>query len=300
LEFLFLHSGSLGHIHLLILVSLGFFAGILNGFLGIGGGILIVPLLHYLGAPVGIAVGTSMAYIAGTTFFSTLKNLRKRNISYSIGFVTALSMLPAVELGSQIVHHLEQTRPEWAATTIRLGLLALTIYIVLSFFTNKKTHDCSHAGFVKTEVKPFILVPLGLFTGFLAGYLGVGGGIILLPVFAQILHLNMRLSVGTSSFVILLISIYGGASYFFKGAVDLPVAFFLVLGASFGATLGTSALHHASDRLVKFSFATIASAVGLSLLMKETGLLGHFALFFLLGTTALVTINILLHTIKKS
>lgn len=288
----------MGQVNFIILVFLGFFAGILNGFIGIGGGILIVPLLNFLGAPIGIAVGTSMTYIAGTTFFSTLKNFRKKNISYSIGLLTALSMLPAVEIGSLIVRHLEQTQPGLAATTIRFGLLALTIYIAISFFRKREKEKYLSSGDARKGSHLLVLIPIGLFTGFLAGYLGVGGGIILLPVFAHIVHLNIRLSVGTSSFVILFISIYGSVSYFLKGSVDLSVAFFLILGASVGATLGASALHHAPDRLVKFTFAAVASAVGLSLIMKEMGF-DRIALVFLLVITVSVIVNMAFQVMKK-
>jgi len=205
-------------------------------------------------------------------------------------------MIPSVELGSMLMKYLESSMPDLSATTVRLGILCLNIFIAVSFFRkHRKKGVHPHSS---TSLKLPVLALTGLLTGFLSGYLGIGGGVVLLPVFAGILHLGMKLSVGTSSFVILIISLYASVSYLFKDSVDFVVAIFLVAGAAIGAILGASALMKVSDRLIKISFASVSVAVGVSIIFKEFGL-GQFSLIFLLTVAMIIIVNIAIQVLWK-
>ena len=287
-----LHTLSLGSANSPGLILLGFMAGTLSGYLGIGGGIVVVPFLNYLGAPMPFAVGTSMAYIAGTTLFASLRHSQKSNVAFKTGLITAVFMIPAIELGAQIMKHFSAIAPALVETSVRTGLLLLNVYIVTAFFMRAKRTPLTTDFQAGVKSFSWAIPGFGILAGLLSGCLGVGGGVILVPLYFGVLRFDVRLSIGTSSFVILLATAYATISYSMKGSVDHVAALLLIVGAAFGATLGASAVMRVPDRQIKISFASIAGAVGVSLVLKEFGQ-GRLSLVLLSVVTSAVLLMML-------
>ena len=113
------------------------------------------------------------------------------------------------------------------------------------------------------------IVLVGLFTGFLSGFLGVGGGFIRVPALLYILGLPMKLAVGTDLFEIVISSSYGGWTYAMKGAVEIHAAIIMLVGAAVGAQIGCVATRYVHGIGLRFYFALCIFGSGFGVVAKQ-------------------------------
>ena len=116
---------------------------------------------------------------------------------------------------------------------------------------------------------------LGLAAGFLSGLFGVGGGILIVPVFVLAMHMNQRLAHGTSLGAVLPIAVSGVVGYGVEGEVDWPVAIALTVGAMVGAVIGTHALHVLPVRVLAYAFAAVMLVSALRLVVDDSDASGR-------------------------
>jgi uncharacterized membrane protein YfcA len=106
-------------------------------------------------------------------------------------------------------------------------------------------------------VQLIIIALLGLAAGILSALLGVGGGIIMVPVMVMLLGVAPKVAVGTSLAVIIPTALTGVLRHYSNGNVDLRMALMLAVGAVIGAYLGASLAESLPDQLVKRLFALL-------------------------------------------
>lgn len=109
-------------------------------------------------------------------------------------------------------------------------------------------------------------VIVGVIAGILAGMFGVGGGIIMVPLYVMWLHVDQRLSHGTSLAAVIPIAVAGAISYASSGDVDWAAVVYLLAGSIVGARIGVNLLHRLSLNLLRNLFATILLVSALRLL----------------------------------
>ncbi len=231
----------------LVLIIIGFIAGILAGMFGIGGGAIIVPaLMGTLAFSIHQASGTSLAaLLLPVGIFAVISYYRKGYLSIPRALMVSLGLF----LGS------------WFGANIALGLDVLTLqriygvfllYVVWRFAeplqwykewrnpAPKKTGDAA-----ETELPPepqvgwYIILIVGLVAGVLAGMFGIGGGVVIVPALVEILKFDQKRAVGTSLAALLLPSALPAVyEYYVAGELNLGVAALVGLGLLFGALAG--------------------------------------------------------------
>ncbi len=119
-------------------------------------------------------------------------------------------------------------------------------------------------------VLPFLLIcaAIGLLAGTLAGLLGVGGGIVMVPAFVRFLHMDIRMAIGTSMAIIVLTSIVAGSKHYLLGNVDLKIVAVVAILAMIGAYIGAALTAVVPVRSLKMIFAVFVLIVGADMFAK--------------------------------
>ena len=109
------------------------------------------------------------------------------------------------------------------------------------------------------------LILIGLVAGVTSGLLGVGGGIVMVPLLVWACSFDQKRAHATSLAAIVLIAAAGAAVYATDLSVDLPIAFALALGSIVGAPVGARLLHGSSDATLKIAFGVLQLIIGISM-----------------------------------
>jgi uncharacterized protein len=259
---------------LLILGASGLFAGILAGFLGIGGGTVLVPLLVALNyAPVQ-AVATSGLSIVITALSGSIQNWRMGYLSLSqvagIGF-------PAV-ITAQIGAYLAGIFPPYLLLVFFGLLLWLNIYLleVRKHLTAKKVEETQGENAqspITNHQLPnnsnilfnptFAKIATGSAAGLLAGLFGVGGGVIMVPLQILLLGETIKTAIQTSLGVIVITAISATAGHAARGNVLWVVGLILGGGGLLGAQISTRFLPRLPDRTISLAFRSLLAILSI-------------------------------------
>lgn len=245
---------------LIILATAGLIAGILAGFLGIGGGTVLVPLLVALGYTPVQAVATSSLSIVITAISGSLQNWRMGYLSLNrvigIGF-------PAI-LTAQIGVFLAELFPPHLLLFLFGCLLLLNVYLVevRKQITAQKKQQEEHQNSESTvdcdqnvALNPVLSrILTGGSAGILAGLFGVGGGIIMVPLQIVLLRETIKVAIQTSLGVIVITAISACFGHAIQGNVLWLQGIILGLGGLLGAQISTRFLPKLSDQTVSLMF----------------------------------------------
>jgi uncharacterized membrane protein YfcA len=242
-----------------------------------------------------------------------------------------------VEGGSRIVMWLERLGS--VALYVRYGYMVLLTVIAWVVFADvrqkqKKDHEARVAGrtvdalstglewhkklqrikippviyFPKSGVRCSAWLPIGIavFTGLLAGFLGIGGGLICMPALIYLVGCPTHVAVGTDLFGVMISGLYGAATYSYKGRVDLVAVFIMLLGAAVGAQIGTVATKYVKGYKIRVYFGLAVVGCGISVLLKLVGAayppvkptLDIVATVLILGLVTALSLFIILNFLK--
>jgi len=254
-------------VDLLQLVFLGVFGiigGILSGLVGVGGGIVFVPGLMYVaGWQIKEAVAASLVIIIFSSLSGTIRNARSEDpVDWRVAALLSLAVAPASLIGVAISRVSSETIVEVAFATILLALTYPTARGRQQFDESKRIP------------LPLVFVA-GIFIGALSGLVGVGGGVVMVPLMVLGMGIATKRAVSTSLAVILFTGIVGAAGYIatgFRGADDLLSLPPLIVGSMIGAPLGVQIRELLPPRAVRGVFAAFMVVVALRLLSEALGL----------------------------
>lgn len=205
------------------LILIGLAAGLLSGFFGIGGGTIIVPALTlWLGMNQKLAAGTSVAAILPTAVVGAITYALLGNVDWMAALCLAVGIVVGAQLGSYLLAKLPVTAIQWAF------MIFLLVVIVSLWLVVPQRED--EIGI--TWLTALLLVATGLLTGVLSGILGVGGGIIVVPVLMFFFGANDLAARGSSLVMMVPGSISGTLANVRRKNVDLRAALFVGISAS--------------------------------------------------------------------
>jgi uncharacterized membrane protein YfcA len=142
-----------------------------------------------------------------------------------------------------------------------------------------------------------ILILIGFCGGVIAGFFGEGGGLIFLPTLIHLIGLPAIIVVGTSLITILFSSAYGCFIYALHGRVELYAAFILLIGASIGAQVGSTAVRYVKSYGIKLLFAIMITFAGFSVTLNQFNKLVNNSLFQTLAEITLMGTAVIMTTI---
>ena len=210
------------------LIPLGFAAGILGSMIGLGGGIIVVPVLTFFGFPPTLAASNSLFAAFSNAVGSTVSYSRQKRIDYSLGLKLGLLSIPGTILGAYIS---SDVTPGIFKILFGLVLVSSAAYI----FLRKKIETRE-----KTLTKQMIVfvIAASFFAGIISSFFGIGGGIIFVPLMVVGLGMTMKKAAPTSQFILLFASLSGIIAHSVLGHPDFLQAGLLAAGAFVGGIIG--------------------------------------------------------------
>jgi uncharacterized membrane protein YfcA len=241
-------------------IVVGIVAGFLSGLFGVGGGILIVPaLVMALGFAQRNAHGTSLAAVLPIAVSSLVSYASSDKVDWHVGIYLAIGAVAGAVIGTHILQRVPHDALAYSFAVL-LVLTAVRLLLDHSDATGRGSLDV---------VGAIVLVSIGLVTGVLAGLLGVGGGIILVPVMVVGFSIPAAVAKGTSLFVVIPTSIMGTWRNRKKGNADLRIAAILGLAGVVSAFVAGKLSIGMSERLSNVLFAALLLAVAARMLWQE-------------------------------
>jgi hypothetical protein len=281
------------------LIILGVGVGVIGGFFGMGGAWMVTPGLNILGFPMAFAIGTDIAHMAGKSLISTMRHGKFGNVDYKLGFIMLIGTVVGFEIGAQMIMWLErigQVGP--VVRWLYLVLLALIAWMVFADVAKKRRKEREaiaagkevdklatgiewHKTFHKIKIPPMVRfdaaqitcsawlpIAVSFFTGWLAGILGIGGGLIRMPALIYLIGCPTHVAVGTDLFEVMISGLYGAASYTYKGRTELVAAIIMLIGAAMGAQVGSVATKYIKGYGIRIAFGLAVVGCFISVLLK--------------------------------
>ena len=281
------------------LVILGLGVGIIGGFFGMGGAWMVTPALNVLGLPMAFAIGTDITHMAGKSLISTMRHAKFGNVDYKLALIMVFGTIGGLEIGARNIMWLERVGK--IDLYVRCGYLVLLTGIAWLVFADvlkrrNKDRAAKAAGrtvdqlttgiewyktlqqikippvvnFPKAGVRCSVWLPVAVafFTGWLAGVLGIGGGLIRMPSLIYLIGCPTHVAVVTDLFEIAVSGLYGAATYSYKGRVELWAAFIMLIGAAVGAQIGAVATKYVKCYGIRIFFGIAVVGCDISILMK--------------------------------
>ncbi|WP_310600028.1 sulfite exporter TauE/SafE family protein [Desulfobulbus sp.] len=281
------------------LIILGVGVGIIGGFFGMGGAWMVTPGLNILGFPMAFAIGTDIAHMAGKSLISTMRHGKFGNVDYKLGLIMLAGTVIGFEVGAQMVMWLERIGSvEKVVRWLYIALLALIAWMVFHDVAKRRAKEKAaaamgekleagatgvewHKTLHKIKIPPMIhfneagiycsaWLPIfvSFLTGWLAGILGIGGGLIRMPALIYMVGCPTHVAVGTDLFEVAISGLYGALTYTYKGRTELVAAMIMLVGAAVGAQVGAVATKYIKGYGIRIAFGLAVVGCALSILMK--------------------------------
>jgi uncharacterized protein len=271
-------------VSILLFLPAGIAIGILSGFFGLGGGLLLTPVLLLLGYSPVEAISISLLFSIGTSVSSVWGHIKLNNIRWKAAITIGVSGI----VGTQIAHPLVLFFEREGIGEAVLSALYLILLLYFSISLLKKAKPTA-AKEPKGNTLVMLYILIGFVGGFLSTALGVGGGFIVVPLLVSILSFPPRVAVGTSAVCIFLFVSVGFGTYALSVDIDYIIGGILIVGALIGGQLGakTTALFKNADiqKLLGILYAVTWLSVFSKLISIELvglGLLAAYTIYLLI------------------
>ena len=262
---------------LLIYALTGVFAGLIGGMLGLGGGIIIVPILHYIFGQQGFApsvlmhqaVTTSLATIVITSVFAAYEHHRKKAVIWPV----TNSIAPGIIIGAFLGVFIAGSLP---SSTLRIFFGCFEILVAIQIWFDLRPKP-KRAKFTRTLSKGDFVFS-GTIIGLFSTILGVGGGTLTVP-FLLWFNFHLRNAIAISSACSIPIALVATITFIViswdnsnvfvhsVGYLYWPAAFIIMMMTIFFAPLGARLAHYLPIEILKRIFAVLLLFIGIKMLI---------------------------------
>ena len=245
-----------------LLVILGFFAGLLGALTGIGGGVLLTPILAlHFGIPIREAIGTSLVAVITTSAASSSVHLQRHTTDIRLGMTLEL----ATSLGAAVMAYLVGYFNRNVLEGLFAAFLLYSAIMILSRGGKVNPDDESSSNTLNGQlvIPPYEpqRYPLGLgaslVAGALSGLLGIGGGPIKVPVMYLFMNVPLMVATATSNFMIGVTAAASAIVYYRRGDILVQYAAPLAVGVFVGSLLGARLAPRVHTRHVVFLLVAV-------------------------------------------
>jgi hypothetical protein len=281
-----------------LLALVGLTVGIVGGFIGVGGGYMVTPALIVFGFPGYMASGIDMTHICGKGLVSTVRHRQLGNIDWTLALSMIAGTMLGVELGVRLLVYFKHLGISGVVLLVTSVALMFTLFLYTQIETrraHKKMEEMEKEGkevgrevqtsnlpklfqsiplapivrcrTARVIVSMWVIVLVGMITGVLAGFLGVGGGFIRVPALVYVVGASTHIAVGTDLVEIVVSGAYGALRHSIEGNVDLMAVIFMIVGAMFGAQIGSIATSYVRGPAIRYilSYSLILATLGAAL-----------------------------------
>ncbi|TJY42480.1 sulfite exporter TauE/SafE family protein [Cohnella pontilimi] len=266
-----------------VLLLIGVISAVFGSIVGLGGGIITVPVLILIGpdllgepVPSQVAVGTSLAVLIFTALSSTWTYQKQGKVDFRSGWLFFATSGPSAMVGAQLTKHIQQGPFEFAFGLFMFVMFALMVarermkplvidWPIMRTFTDGQGQTY-HYGY---NVWVGLLIGCGV--GLASGLFGIGGGSLFVPLMVLLFRFPPHVATATSMFVILLSSILGSGVHAWHGHIDWRLFAFLAPGALIGGRVGAVIASKLSGRQLLWLLRATLLAMAVYLIIKGIG-----------------------------
>ena len=254
----------------ILFLALGIGVGTFGTLVGIGGGLICVPIFIFFMSAGGVypyftsaaqITGTSLVIVLANALSGTLAYIRQRRVYFKAAIPFALATLPGAFLGSYIVDKFSG-----AMLNFYFGLFLLFMAVLMYINSTRKHHSDIHelpANF-KFNSKLGIVSSTGV--GFLSSIFGIGGGVIHVPLMVYLLGFPVHVATATSHFVLAVSALCGVVSHFMLNHIVWLPAITISIGAAIGAQIGAKISEKTRSKVILALLSCAMFALGLRLI----------------------------------
>lgn len=241
--------------HALTVVA-GIATGVMSGSFGVGGAVISTPAIRALGVSASMAVGTTLPSILPGAISGLVRYRREDLVMWRIVMATVPAGIVASVIGARLADVLPGDGHP---------LMIITAVLLLWSATNLiRGSKAERAGIVIEPRDGSIIVVaslIGFAAGGMSGLLGVGGGILMVPLFRSFMHLPMKVATGTSLACVAFFAVPGTITHAIQGGIDWKVAVLLTCGVVPAAPLGSKLALALSDAKLRRVFGLFLGAI---------------------------------------
>ncbi len=279
---------------LLAVVALGAAVGFVAGMFGVGGGFLLIPLLHViLNVPLHLAVGAVLCQTIAISLGSLVRYRKMGHAETRVDTLLLGGSILGVLVGSELHHELGQRGNVFVfGKSIAVSDMIVSSTFCVIFFavavllwfkeTAPVGDDVNPGPLSKFRIPPYLDLPvaglknvsaplicyIGLALGICSGLLGIGGGVILMPIMLYGFGFNIRKAAGTGIAMILVVSLIGTLRHSLAGNVHLGFAVTLMVGSALAAQVGAGLTQRLHPTFLRKALATMIVVANIALLLK--------------------------------
>jgi len=239
------------------MVSSAILVGFMAGFFGIGGGLIMVPILYYIFSFVGIekayvmhiAIGTSFSIIIPNSIISTMTHMKFKVVDFSIVKTFGVFVAIGVVLGTIFAVNLK-------TSNLILFFSIMTMIFAIYFLIEKEKINA-----IPKKINLVYRIICGFLSGFLSAPMGIGGGVFNTPIF-KIFGYPINVAIGTSAAIGFLIALIGGVGFALSGSylninvplslgfVNIPTFLIFVPITTYMAKIGAKTMHKVDRNII--------------------------------------------------
>ena len=276
------------HVTAIEIILLSALVGVLSGLFGVGGGFLMTPFLIFLGVPPAYAVANEANNILATSVSGSTTHYLKNTLDYKMGFMIVIGGAIGTIIGIYTFTYFKDIgKIDTVISLAYMYILAIigTLMLVESLGEIDKArkntivkrklhvHYWIHGlpfrmRFPKSKLYESAFTPIiiGLFVGFIAAIMGIGGAFILVPAMIYIIGMPTKLVPGTSLFVTIFVSVIVTFLHAFNyGTIDLILVLMLVIGSIIGVQTGQKIGQSIESSGLKALLAVLLLIVGIAI-----------------------------------
>ena len=235
----------------------GLGAGIGTGLAGLSAAAVISPMLiTFLGMPAYQAVGIALASDVLASAVSAYTYGKNKNLDIKNGIIMMITVLIFTMVGSYISSLVPNKL--MGSFSVYMTFLVGIKFIVKPVMTTK---DAMEEKSAKTKAIQSVLC--GIIIGFICGFVGAGGGMMLLLILTSVLNYELKTAVGTSVFIMAFTAFTGAASHFMIGGIgDYKVLILCIIFTFIGAQVSAKFANKSSEKVLNRALGIVLTAIG--------------------------------------
>tara|TARA_B100000686_G_scaffold318391_1_gene368149 strand:- start:164 stop:997 length:834 start_codon:yes stop_codon:yes gene_type:complete len=239
------------------MVASAIVVGFMAGFFGIGGGLIMVPILYYIFIFLGIektfvmhlAIGTSFSIIIPNSIISTMTHMKFKAVDFNLVKTFGFFVVIGVLIGTIFAVNLK-------TTSLILFFSTMTMIFAIYFLIEKEKNNTK-----PKKINLIYRLICGFLSGFLSAPMGIGGGVFNTPIF-KIFGYPINIAIGTSAAIGFLIALIGCTGFVLSGSylninvplslgfVNIPTFLIFVPITTFMARIGAKTMHKVNRRII--------------------------------------------------
>jgi len=228
------------------LILVGIFIGTMAGFFGIGGGMILIPILLVLGFDIKDAIGISIIQMVFSSIYGSYLNHKKGSLIIGEGIFVGLGGFVGGYIGGYVTHYV--------ADAVLQGLFFFLLLFALFRLLFSKNHEDDTQ---TRSLNKALLFGIGVGIGIFSITLGIGGSIILTPLLVGLLHYPLKKAVSAGLFFVVFSSIAGMISRLSNGTIDFENGLIVAVASLFGVALGIWLKDHVTSKNHKMALLSL-------------------------------------------